>query len=70
VRVQVPHTYKTTSKDVEGRGRSLPNFVVEWVTLLLSIQEVPGSNLGPEIGNSEVSRRLSYSLEANDGIVS
>jgi hypothetical protein len=28
----------------------LPNFVVEWVTLLLRIREVPDSNLGPESG--------------------
>jgi hypothetical protein len=27
-----------------------PNVVVEWLTLLLGIQEVPGSNLGPETG--------------------
>jgi hypothetical protein len=28
----------------------LPNFVVEWLTLLLRIREVPRSNLGPETG--------------------
>jgi hypothetical protein len=28
----------------------LPNFVVEWVPLLLRIREVPSSNLGPENG--------------------
>jgi hypothetical protein len=28
----------------------LPNFVVEWLTLLLRIREAPGLNLGPEIG--------------------
>jgi hypothetical protein len=27
-----------------------PKVVVEWLTLLLCIQEVPGSNLNPETG--------------------
>jgi hypothetical protein len=27
-----------------------PNFAVEWLTFLLRIREVPGSNLGPETG--------------------
>jgi hypothetical protein len=27
-----------------------PNVVVEWLTLLLRIREVPGSNLGPDTG--------------------
>jgi hypothetical protein len=27
-----------------------PNVVVEWLTFLLRIREVPGSNLGPELG--------------------
>jgi hypothetical protein len=26
------------------------NVVVEWITLMLRIREVPGSNLGPETG--------------------
>jgi hypothetical protein len=30
--------------------RTLPNVVVEWLTLLLSIREVPASNLGLESG--------------------
>jgi hypothetical protein len=31
----------------------LPTVVVEWLTLLLRIREVPGSNLGPETGYSD-----------------
>jgi len=27
-----------------------PNVVIEWLTILLRIREVPGSNLGPETG--------------------
>jgi hypothetical protein len=27
-----------------------PNVMVEWLTLLFRIREVPGSNLGPETG--------------------
>jgi hypothetical protein len=29
---------------------SIPNIVVEWLTLLLPIWKFPGSNLGPETG--------------------
>jgi hypothetical protein len=36
-------TFVTTYKPV-------PNVVVEWITLLLRIQKVPGSNLFPETG--------------------
>jgi hypothetical protein len=28
--------------------RLVPNVVIEWLTLLLPIREVEGSNLGPE----------------------
>jgi hypothetical protein len=31
-----------------------PDVVVKWSTLLLNIREVPGSNLGPETGYTEV----------------
>jgi hypothetical protein len=30
--------------------RTVYNVMVEWSTLLLRIREVPGSNLGPDIG--------------------
>jgi hypothetical protein len=44
----------------------LPNVMVEWLTLVFRIQEVPGSNLGPEIScpNWDFSW-FSQSLEAN-----
>jgi hypothetical protein len=29
-----------------------PNVMVEWLTLLLRIREVPGLNLGPKTGNA------------------
>jgi hypothetical protein len=29
------------------------NVVIEWLTLLLRVQEVPGSNIGPETGCPE-----------------
>jgi hypothetical protein len=31
----------------------LPNIVVKWLTLLLRIQEVPGSNLVPDTGQPD-----------------
>jgi hypothetical protein len=37
----------------EVRGHVLPNIVVEWLTLLLRIREVPGSNLGPQTGHTD-----------------
>jgi hypothetical protein len=33
---------------VAVRLQPLPNVVVQWLSLLLGIREVPGSNLGPE----------------------
>jgi hypothetical protein len=33
-----------------------PKVVIEWLKLLLHIQEVPGSNLGPETGYPELFR--------------
>jgi hypothetical protein len=35
--------------DISSNSGGL-NIVVEWLVLLLCIWEVPGSNLGPEIG--------------------
>jgi hypothetical protein len=47
-----------------------PNVVVEWLTLLLRILEVPGSYLGPETGYPDcVFRGFLQSLQANAGIV-
>jgi hypothetical protein len=49
----------------------LPNVFVEWFTLLLRIQEAPGSNLGPETGYTDWGfRELPQSLPVNAGIVS
>jgi hypothetical protein len=47
----------------------LPNFVVEWLTLLVRIREVPGSNLArSRTILIEVFRSVSKSLQANAGI--
>jgi hypothetical protein len=44
--------------------------VIEWLTLLLRILEVPVSNLGPETGYPDrVFPDFSQYLEANSGIV-
>jgi hypothetical protein len=47
-----------------------PNFVVEWLTLLLHIREVPGSNLDQETGYSDLGGRGFFqSLQPNAGRV-
>jgi hypothetical protein len=47
----------------------ISNVVVEWLTFLLRIREVPGSNLGPEAGYLDRGFcGLSQSLQANSGI--
>jgi hypothetical protein len=47
-----------------------PNVVVEWLTLLFRILEVPGSNLILETGRPDsVFRGFPQSLEANAGRV-
>jgi hypothetical protein len=45
----------------------LTNVVVEWLTLLFRIREVPGWNLGPETDYPEAFRRFPQSLQANAG---
>jgi hypothetical protein len=45
----------------------LTNVVVEWLTLLFRIREVPGWNLSPETGYPEAFRRFAQSLQANAG---
>jgi hypothetical protein len=40
----------TTENTAATTRTSAPNVVIESLTLLVSIPEVPGSNLGPEIG--------------------
>jgi hypothetical protein len=47
----------------------VPNVVVEWLTFLLRIKEIPGSNLGSETGNPDSFFRLPQSLQANFGII-
>jgi hypothetical protein len=48
----------------------LPNVAVVWLTLLLCILEVLGSNVGPEIGYPDWGLSiLSNSRQANAGIV-
>jgi hypothetical protein len=37
----------------ESLDVNLPNVVVEWLTLLLRIPEVPGLILGPETGYTD-----------------
>jgi hypothetical protein len=37
-------------EEINGDWRKLLNIVVEWLTLLLRILEVLGSNLGPKTG--------------------
>jgi hypothetical protein len=39
--------------------------MVKWLTLLLHIQEVSGSNLGPETGYLEMLHGFHYFLKAN-----
>jgi hypothetical protein len=45
----------------------LPNVVVECLTLLLRIWEVPGSNLGPETGCPDAFYGFPQSLQENSG---
>jgi hypothetical protein len=45
------------------------NVVADWLTILLSIREVPGTNLGPEIGYPEVFCDLTQSFQENVRIV-
>jgi hypothetical protein len=45
------------------------NIVGEWLTLLLRILGVPGSNLGPQTGYPEFLRGFLQSFQANSGIV-
>jgi hypothetical protein len=45
-----------------------PNVVVEWLTILLRIREVPGSNFGTKIGYSEFLCGFPQSLQATAGI--
>jgi hypothetical protein len=47
----------------------LPNIMVEWLTLLLCIQEVPGSILGPEVSYPACDFNRSQSLQVNARIV-
>jgi hypothetical protein len=35
--------------------KRLPYGVVQWLTFMLRIREIPGSNLGPEIGYPDLS---------------
>jgi hypothetical protein len=48
-----------------------PNVVVEWLTLLLGIREVPSSNIGPatDYADDWGFRGFGQSLQANAGIV-
>jgi hypothetical protein len=46
-----------------------PNMVVEWLTLLLRIREIPGSNLHPETGYRDTFSCFRQSPYANAGIV-
>jgi hypothetical protein len=40
-----------------------------WLTLLIRVWEVPGSNLGPETCYPEVIRGFPLSLQANAGVM-
>jgi hypothetical protein len=46
-----------------------PDVASEWLTLLLRIREVPGSNIGPGPAYPDVFRGFSQSLDTNAGIV-
>jgi hypothetical protein len=46
-----------------------PNVVIEWLTLLLHIREVPGSNLSPETCYPKVFCGFPQCIQANAGIV-
>jgi hypothetical protein len=48
---------------------NLPNVVFMWLTLLIHIWEVPGSNLGPETGYPKVFCGFTQPLQANARIV-
>jgi hypothetical protein len=53
-----------------GFSRLRPNVMVEWLTLLLHIWEVTGSNLDPETSYTHQDfRGFLRSLQANAGIV-
>jgi hypothetical protein len=47
----------------------VPNVVVEWLTLLLHIREVPGSNICPKTDCPEFFRGFPQPLQANVRIV-
>jgi hypothetical protein len=49
--------------------RFAPNIVVEWLTLLLRIRDVSGSNLGPETDYSESFSAFPQSVQANAATV-
>jgi hypothetical protein len=59
---------RALNKILECKSEQLQNVVVEWLTLLLRIQEVPGSSNGPEGGYPELFRGVSQSFHANAGI--
>jgi hypothetical protein len=46
--------------------RLSPNVVVEWLMILFSIREVPGSNLGAETGYPEICRGFPQSIKCRD----
>jgi hypothetical protein len=53
----------------DGCDSHSPNIVIAWLTLLLRIREVLGSNLDPETGYPDTFSWFSKSLPENAGIV-
>jgi hypothetical protein len=60
-----PKTQKITCAPKPLRPPITPNVVVEWLTILLRIREVPGSNLGPGTGYPEAFHGLLQHFQAN-----
>jgi hypothetical protein len=46
-----------------------PIFVLEWLTFLLRVRDVPGSNLGPDTGYPECFRGFPQPLQTNAEIL-
>jgi hypothetical protein len=67
--VQVHRLHPSVKSLYTDSGTNSPNVVVEWLTLLLLIREIPGSNLGPEIAYPDYGfHYFPQSLQANAGV--
>jgi hypothetical protein len=63
------HTHTHTHTHTYTHYRMTRKDLVEWLTLMLRIQKIPGSNLSPETGYSDELRGFPQPLQANAGIL-